>query len=849
MPVAQNIITLPELSLILLIGVSGSGKSTFAQKHFKSTEVISSDYCRALVSDDPNNQLATNDAFDLLAYIASKRLAAGKLTVIDATNVQPDSRKNLLNLAKNFHCIPVAIVINTPEQICIERNKKRDDRRFGDHVIKQQSSQLKRSLQYLKKEGFRDVYNLETFEQTETVVIHREKLWNNLKHEHGPFDLIGDIHGCFEELFILLKNLGYAIHHENKYSVSHPQGRKVIFLGDLVDRGPNTPEVLKLVMDMHESGAAWCVPGNHDIKLMRKLRGQDVKIAHGMQDSLDQLADMPEEFIQRIIYFIDGLVSHYVLDDGKLVVAHAGMKESYQGRGSKIVRDFALYGETTGEIDAYGLPVRYNWATEYRGKASVIYGHTPVPNPEWLNNTINIDTGCVFGGKLTALRYPEKEIMSVVAPQAYAKAIKPFAETNGCLESNILHLSDVQGKRIIATRLHNNVTILEENSIAALEVMSRFAINPKWLIYLPPTMAPNEVSNYPHYLEHPHDALQFFRKNGISKVICQEKHMGSRVVVVICKNKKIVKNRFGIDEDRIGICYTRTGRNFFINAEEEFQFFAKLHHAIGKAGVWEKLQTDWLCLDCELMPWSAKAQELIKEQYAAVGIAAKTSLSLTVQLLEKTIQKNPEATNLYSRFSQKLEMVNNYIHAYERYCWPIRSIDDYKLAPFHILASEGSVHANKNHQWHMDLVTELVHADATLFKQTQYKIVDTEIPDSCEEAVEWWLRLTEQQGGEGIVVKPFDFTVVNSKGLIQPGLKCRGREYLRIIYGPEYTFEENLTRLKQRNVAKKRSLALREYALGIEALERFVKKEPLYKCHEPVFGVLALESEPVDPRL
>lgn len=849
----KNIIKIPELSLVLLVGISGSGKSTFAQKHFKPTEVISSDYCRGLVSDDPNDQSATNDAFDVLAYIASKRLAAGKLTVIDATNVQPESRKNLLNLARDFHCIPVAIVINTSEQLCIERNKTRADRNFGDHVVKQQSNQLKRSLQYLKKEGFRDVYKLETLGEVESAVIKREKLWNDLKHEHGPFDIIGDIHGCFEELSELLKTLGYVIHHDSKYVVSHPQERKVIFLGDLVDRGPNTPAVLKLVMDMTAAGIAFCVPGNHDIKLIRKLKGQDIKVAHGMQDSLEQLERESKDFIQRVIDYIDGLVSHYVLDDGKLVVAHAGMKESYQGRGSKTVREFALYGETTGETDEYGLPVRYAWANEYRGKANVVYGHTPIPTSNWLNNTINIDNGCVFGGKLTALRYPEKELVSVVSKQVYSTPIKPLlakaSDNRTRTENDILSLNDVLGKKIISTHLHHNVTILEENSIAALEVMSRYGINPKLLIYLPPTMAPTETSDDPKYLEHPSDSFKFFRKNRISKVICQEKHMGSRAVVIICKDANVVKTRFGVDEDRIGICYTRTGRNFFTDVEIESQVLNKIHSAVEKADLWAKLNTDWICLDCELMPWSAKAQELIKEQYASVGAAAQSSLSMTVQLLEKTLKKNPEVADLYSKFTHKLEMVNDYIRSYEQYCWPITSIEDYKLAPFHILASEGKVHVEKDHGWHMDIISQLVAADSSLFKKTQFKIVHVEDSQSCEEAVKWWLQLTEQQGGEGVVIKPYDFTVIGSPGLIQPGLKCRGREYLRIIYGPEYTVQENLDRVKVRNVAKKRSLALREYALGVEALTRFVKQEPLYRYHEPVFGILALESEPIDPRL
>jgi diadenosine tetraphosphatase ApaH/serine/threonine PP2A family protein phosphatase len=270
--------------------------------------------------------------------------------------------------------------------------------------------------------------------------------------------------------------------------VTPPAGRKAIFLGDLVDRGPNVPGVMRLVMSMVGQGTALCIPGNHDVKLLRKLRGKDVQITHGLAETLQQLANEPPEFLRRVERFIDKLVGHYVLDDGCLVVAHAGMKERYIGRASMRVREFALYGETTGETDEFGLPVRHNWAAEYRGPATVVYGHTPVPEADWLNRTINIDTGCVFGGKLTALRWPERELIAVPAKRTYAQPAKPFLPSDlhplpplsaQQQSDDVLDLSDVVGKRIITTRLHHSVTVREENATAALEVMSRFAANPQ----------------------------------------------------------------------------------------------------------------------------------------------------------------------------------------------------------------------------------------------------------------------------------------------------------------------------------------------------------------------------------
>src|SRR5437016_4965914 len=850
-------ITIPELSLVVLIGPSGCGKSSFAREHFKATEVLSSDFCRGLVSDDENSQEATNDAFDVLHYVARKRLAAGRLTVVDATNVQPEARKPLVALAREFHVLPVAIVLNLPEKVCHERNQSRPDRQFGPHVIRNQSQQLRRSLRGLEREGFRHVFVLSSPEEVSSVRIVGQPLWKNQKYEHGPFDIIGDVHGCYDELTALLVQLGYKINEgPTATSVTPPDGRRAIFVGDLVDRGPKIPEVLRLVMKMVEDDTAFCVPGNHDMKLMRKLKGRDVQLTHGLAESVEQLDKETPEFKQTVIKFLDDLVSHYVFDEGKLVVAHAGMREEMQGRGSGKVRDFALYGETTGETDEYGLPVRYNWAAEYRGRAMVVYGHTPVPQPDWLNRTINIDTGCVFGGNLTAIRYPEKELVSVAARETYAEPVKPLAAvadsgpslTSQQVHDDLLDIDDVIGKRIVTTRLHHNVTVREENALAALEVMSRFAANPKWLIYLPPTMSPTETTEKPGLLEHPGEAFAYFRREGVARVVCEEKHMGSRAVVTVCRNEDAARRRFGIVEEGVGICYTRTGRRFFDDAKIEKEFLEKVRGAVDGAGFWQQFETDWICLDAELMPWSAKAQELLRQQYAAVGAAAKASLTETVASLEHLASKNGDALPLIEKYKQRLEATKLYIDSYRRYCWPVQSVSDLKLAPFHLLATEGHVHVQRDHVWHMEELAEVCKASDGLLLATSYRQVDVTDTASVEEATQWWKELTGR-GGEGMVVKPLDFVVRGRRGLMQPAVKCRGPEYLRIIYGPEYLLPENLERLRSRSVSTKRSLALREFALGIEALERFVRQEPLRRVHECVFGVLALESEPVDPRL
>ncbi|PPK85026.1 polynucleotide kinase-phosphatase [Neolewinella xylanilytica] len=854
-------ISVPERSLILLVGPSGSGKSTFARTHFGKYEVVSSDTCRGIVSNDENAQSATPDAFDLLNFIVRKRLKQGLLTVVDATNVQPESRKAFVKIAKEYHVLPAAIVLNLPEEVCTERNRQRPDRNFGRHVLRHQTIQLKRSLRGLKREGFRKVYVFDTPEEIAAVSgIRRDKLYNDKKTVHGPFDIIGDIHGCYDETVELLEKLGYELRPapERKeyfgWEVTHPQRRQAIFLGDLVDRGPNSPEVLRLVMSMVKDGVAWCVPGNHDLKLQRKLSGKKVTVNHGLAETLEQLEGESSRFRDDVRDFLYGLISHYVFDDGQLVVAHAGLREEMQGRGSGAVRAFCTYGETTGEIDEFGLPVRHNWAAEYRGKAKVVYGHTPVPDAEWLNRTIDIDTGCVFGGKLTALRYPEDELVSVPAKKVYCEPVRPLKAPETVLSAqqeydDLLDIGDVTGKRIVQTRLRNNLTIREENSIAALEVMSRFAVNPKWLIYLPPTMSPCETSDLPNYLEHPNEAIAYYRNRGVEKIVCEEKHMGSRAVVVVCRDEAVAAKRFGVTNEGLGVVYTRTGRNFFTDAALEKQFLASVVQALTKSGFWGKLDTDWVCLDTELMPWSAKAQSLIREQYAAVGAAAGNALPAVTEALRATQARGVEDVGaVLDKFAYKEAAINRYTAAYRNYCWEINSVDDYKLAPFHVLATEGAVHVDKSHEWHMETIRGMAAGDAKLFQTTPCRIIETADAEQVKAATDWWLELTAA-GGEGMVVKPYDYVAYGKGGLLQPAVKCRGREYLRIIYGPEYDLPEHLSRLKKRGLGKKRSLALREFALGVEALERCIRREPLRRIHESVFGVLALESEAVDPRL
>ncbi|MFG2532528.1 polynucleotide kinase-phosphatase [Streptomyces sp. NPDC048516] len=821
----------------------------------------------------------------------------------NATNVQSEARAQLVRLAREHDVLPVAIVLDVPEQVCAARNAARADRAgLPRRVIQRHQRELRRSLRHLEREGFRRVHLLRGPEEVESAEVVTERRFNDLRHLTGPFDIIGDIHGCRSELETLLGRLGYALvrdGHGRAVDAVHPEGRTAVFVGDLVDRGPDSPGVLRLVMGMVGAGHALCVPGNHENKLGRYLKGRKVQPTHGLAGTIEQLEKEDPAFRTEVGEFIRGLVSHYVLDGGSLVVCHAGLPEKYHGRTSGRVRSFALYGDTTGETDEFGLPVRYPWAEDYRGRAAVVYGHTPTPRANWLNNTLCLDTGCVFGGAMTALRWPERDLVDVPAERVWYEPTKPLAtEAPGGADGRPLDLNDVAGRRIVETRYMGRLAVREENAAAALEVMSRFAIDPRLLPYLPPTMAPCATSAEDGYLEHPAEAFAGYRADGVREVVCEEKHMGSRAVVLVCRDETVAAafphgpdgtggTPLGVPKGVPGALYTRTGRPFFDDPEMTGRILRRVRDCVEEAGLWAELETDWLLLDAELMPWSLKATGLVRKQYAAVGAASGAAFPGVLGALEAAAARGVEVSALLDRQRDRAVDAAAFTQAYRRYCWRVGvepvapqgaadgsdrgagpgAPDGVRLAPFQILAARGRSLAGLAHTDQLALIDRLIAAEAVvtarddgaaadgtpqrpgLLAATRRIIVDTEDESSVAAGTAWWLRLTAD-GGEGMVVKPAQALIRQGDGrLVQPGVKCRGREYLRIIYGPEYTRPENLARLRIRHLGHKRSLALREYALGLEALDRLADGEPLWRVHEAVFAVLALESEPVDPRL
>ncbi len=324
--------------------------------------------------------------------------------------------------------------------------------------------------------------------------------------------------------------------------------------------------------------------------------------------------------------------------------------------------------------------------------------------------------------------------------------------------------------------------------------------------------------------------------------------MGSRAVIALCRTADAAKVRFGVAGEETGAIWTRTGRTFFNERAMTEGLLARLRSAVDSVGLWAELDTDWLLLDAEIMPWSAKAGSLIESQYAPVAASSRAGFAAAAKAFARASDRGLEIATVRDRFADRAQRAALYAEAWAPYVWPVSGVGDLKVAPFHLLASEGRVWFDQDHVWHMGLADRLATAIGGVVTRTQWRTVALGDERAVGDAIAWWEALTGG-GGEGMVIKPRQFVARGKKGLIQPALKVRGREYLRIIYGPEYDAPENLVRLRERGLGSKRNLALREFALGHEALKRFVAREPLRRVHECVFAVLALESEPIDPRL
>ena len=848
----DSVIRIADPSLVMLVGAAGAGKSTFAAKHFAPSEVLASEHMRELVSGDAHALDANADAFNALFTIARIRLRRRMLTVVDATSVNRGDQDALRALATECHAKLEAIVFDIDHDVAQTRNRERA-RSEPAHIVRRQHARMRGSRKHVRRLTRGATHVIDSDNALDGVRVERIALECDRRSLSGPFDIIGDVHGCLEELIALLAKLGYTVtQSEGRWRLTHGDGRMPVFVGDLIDRGPENLACLALACDTADDGTAVVVEGNHETRLARVMRRrrESPSASHGLAETLAEVERLDDEQRGALMRRLTTLPSHAVLAGGALVVAHAGLDAAMHLGVGGAVRAFARYGKTTGESDAFGLPVRERWADEYRGDADVVYGHTPTAQAHWAGATLCIDTGCVFGGALSALRWPEREIVAVPALREYYAPVAPLSDDAQARTAE-LTLDDVVGTRRIATRGMRSIRIDAARAATALEAASRFALSPNWLVYIPPTMAPCEASrdDDTKWLEHPRNAFEEYARTGVRHVVCELKHMGSRAIAIVGRKADSIESAFGVAGE--GRVYTRTGRRFFNENDEERALLATVRRSMDRAGLWDALGTEWIMLDGEIVPWVVKGAGLINTHYRAPGVAGAIALahaSTTLDAYRARTGETPDGAALAERTAERNQAIGRFNAIIERY----GSMTGHAAyAPFTILAGAGAAHADtETRSWQRERLDQLVTASSGMLVHTPSMRVATASTEEREEATTWWRTLVEGTE-EGLVVKPDDgvYGAEHMRRRVQPALKVRGREYLRIIYGPEYTIAGHMARVRKRATGAKRSLALREHAIGCEGLTRLVARRALHERYECALAVLALESEPTDPRL
>jgi hypothetical protein len=350
------------------------------------------------------------------------------------------------------------------------------------------------------------------------------------------------------------------------------------------------------------------------------------------------------------------------------------------------------------------------------------------------------------------------------------------------------------------------------------------------------------VSADESYLEHPQEAFDYFRSQGVTTMVAEKKHMGSRAVLLLFRDEQAAVSYIG--RPALGTIYSRTGRAFF-DRETEAQVLARLNADLVQAGYFTRYNTEMLLLDAEIIPWNLKARELIATQYAHVAEAAKMDREHLLVKLRQAEAAGRDVSGWVQEMEAKLQSVQVFREAFQQYCWDVSGLEGIRIAPFHILAHSGQSFFDHSHIWHMEQARQLAGI-SPLFMETEYRVIRSAADEA--DVIKWWQDMTED-GHEGIVIKPEIFITKHGRHMVQPAIKVRGRKYLHIIYGIDYLQPDNLKRLKQRKTSKKERHALMECALSVESVNRFIRKEPLERVHECVLAALALESDPVDPRL
>lgn len=857
-------IQLPKGAIVLCIGPSNSGKSTLLGKLVNNqqilhSEIVSSDTYRELVADIDfidfstvhseeqdvlyeDYQRISTEAFNLLYAAVEARAKLNKVTFVDATNLRSFERAKYFEIAQKQHVPIFALIFDISKSELLIRDEKRLQPR-GKKRITQQINTMNYELKAIKKEPFHKlfVWRGEELNITRKPSLHELELGNG-------FDILGDIHGCYDEMLELITQLGY-VKQGDVYI--HPEGRRLLSAGDVMSRGPKSIATMLFWLRQIEAGLSYMTDSNHGWKIARWLRGQSVSLNHGdeyVAEEFEQYEkhhgkEATEALKARFAKMLLAAPSHYILTKNnvrKVVITHAGIKDHYIGKQSKRILDFCRYGDIQ-RIDEQGKPIRADWFVEHKTSELIVWGHDPKIKPFKANRTLNIDQGVVFGGQLTAFRYPEQTLVAVTAHKNYVGN-----ENNPLVEAKSKRFANPKASHfmngfIVHTKAGDDVTIPKEKALAALDTFSHHTLPIEQVVYIPPTMSPTpQTSSLPGYLEHPTEAFNYYKKNGVTQMIAEKKHMGSRAVIFIAKNESITKEL--LNTETLGIITTRTGRAFF-DAQLQQEMVVAIHQELLAKNYFEKFETDFVLMDAEILPWNLKAHGLIDKQYANVSDQALMDRQMLLSKLLATT--HVDVSSWIDEYTHKVKNAARFDAVYQNYCWPTKDLKGIQIAPFHILAHSQTTNFDQPHTWHMEM-NAFLSENSSLFIATEYRLINNEQDE--EEVIQWWKDMTEH-GHEGIVIKPLNFIEERKGKMLQPAIKVRGREYLRIIYGMDYTDETQLKQLKKRNPSRKMKNALLEFKLGLEGIQRFVHFESSARVHECVLATLALESEGIDPRL
>lgn len=566
-----TIFSVPIDALLVLVGPAGSGKTSFAEKHFDPTQTVSSDQCRAFVSDDPTRLEVSREAFDVMMNIMRHRLRLGKTTVADSTALNPQIRRQFIKLAKKHRRPVIAVLFDVSRDRCLENNESRD-REVPEKAIYNHHERFQEQKERIQEEeSFDEVFVVD--EETVDDVIVRMRNVNVQQDYDGALDIIGDVHGCLDELTSLLEKLGYE-RTEDGYA--HPEKRKAVFLGDIANRGPNSLGTLALVMDMVSGGNAFYTPGNHCNILYQYFLDQYEKSdlsTEGVETTIEELEDLSEEeraeFRERFKNLYEMSPPYLVFHDGELVVTHAGIRERDIGKVNEEIAQFCLRGDTLEETTDQGYPIRRPWPLSYNGDSLVVYGHSPVEKATFVNGTINIDQGAVYGGYLTALQFPERELMHVKAQEDYSDhqydSVQELVENRS---DPYYHLDLLKGD-FDCEKDGENIHVNENTIKRGLDRVTAAEVPLQSLLYLPSEPA-RAIPSSPidkQITESCSEILDHYQSQGIQEIrTLREDHGMIPAVMVACRNSSDAEQLFGHQQSTF--LYDKKGQ--VLSGESEF---------------------------------------------------------------------------------------------------------------------------------------------------------------------------------------------------------------------------------------------------------------------------------------